>query len=897
MPLDLRHDLLFAILSLQSGRLDAERLAEAWGTWRGGTGTTFETWVVRHGGLSPEEGSEVRRLVEDKLREHDGDAGAALTELLAGRAPAAPAGQAAHRTMTELTPSPPGHVLLHTLDHVPTSHERYTLSSLHAQGGLGQVWLARDVHLGRDVAFKELRPEVAANASLWARFLKEARVTGQLEHPGIVPVYELARRPGSGAPFYTMRFVRGRTLTEAGRAFHDKRAQGRAGPLDMQALLTSFVGVANAVAYAHSRGVIHRDLKGDNVVLGDYGEVIVLDWGLAKVLDRDDGGAAGEVSSPVPETGEGARSTSDGGSQPPLSVDDHGSSQATVHGQVLGTPAYMPPEQAEGRLDRVDRLSDVYGLGAILYEILTGQPPFRGSDTQEILRRVRRDPPVRPRTLVPEVPAALEAVCLKALAKEPAARYASAAEVAAEVQRFLADEPVAAYREPLARRAGRWARRHRTTVAAAAVLLVTAVVALSVGTVLLRQKQLEVATERSRAEENFSLARDAVDRYLTRVSDSPELKAQGLEPLRRKLLDTAKEFYQEFVKRGGDDPGLRDDLGAASLRLGNIDLEIGDNDQAEAAFHAAIDIFEDLSEREPGNTYYRAQTAALHGNLGWVYAGTGRTDEAEAEYRRALEIESAFPAEVQAQPQRQSHVANLYDRLGILYSGHDRAAESEEAYRHALSVRERLVESQPDSESARNELIQSYNNLANLFATTGRAAEAVPYLEKAVVQSEDLVRDHPGVPDYLNALGASHDNLAGAYVLTGDLERARSSYRRSLSIREDLVRTHPVVLEYRLFLGSTYCNLGELNVRAGKPESSLPWFAQAIDTLRAVLAKEPRHATGRYYLSYTYSWRARALEKLDRYREAVHDWDEAIALDDRNDPSLRKARDAARARS
>src|SRR5262249_8873678 len=196
----------------------------------------------------------------------------------------------------------------------------------------------------------------AADPGLWARFLEEARITGQLEHPGIVPIYELASSPADRTPFYTMRFIRGRTLTEAARAYHEARAAGRAGPLELRELLTAFVGVCNAVAYAHARGVIHRDLKGRNVVLGDFGEVLVLDWGLAKVVGGD-----------APDAAAG-----------PVSVPPSGDRGATQVGQIVGTPSYMSPEQAEGRVDRLDARTDVFGLGAILYEILTGRPPFAG---------------------------------------------------------------------------------------------------------------------------------------------------------------------------------------------------------------------------------------------------------------------------------------------------------------------------------------------------------------------------------------------------------------------------------------------------------------------------------------------------------------------------------------
>lgn len=360
------------------------------------------------------------------------------------------------------TPEPAATGSGETIDYAPEPGRRYTLTRLHATGGIGRVWLAYDGDLGREVALKELRPERSQDRGFSDRFLHEARITGQLEHPGIVPVYELTRRPADRQPFYTMRFIRGRTLTDAVRAYHEKRAAGRAGPLEQAALLNAFVATCNAVAYAHSRGVIHRDLKGQNVVLGDFGEVVVLDWGFAKVLGRTDDPVEAAPAVPAEEAGPGH----------------------TVPGQVIGTPAYMAPEQAEGRADRIDRRTDVYGLGAILYELLTGRPPFPGAEVGEVLRQVREVEPARPRQVCAGVPRALEAVCLRALAKEPDKRYASAGELAREVQRWLADEPVEAYPEPVAARLGRWARRHQALSAGLAVLLASAVV----GTVVVREE-------------------------------------------------------------------------------------------------------------------------------------------------------------------------------------------------------------------------------------------------------------------------------------------------------------------------------------------------------------------------------------------------------------------------
>jgi serine/threonine-protein kinase len=442
-----------------------------------------------------------------------------------------------------------------------------------------------------------------------------------LEHPGIVPVYELARRGPGQPPFYTMRFIRGRTLSEAVEAFHEKRKAGQAGSLDLLGLLNAFVAICQAVAYAHSRGVLHRDLKGQNVMLGDFGEVIVLDWGLAKLVDR-------------PE---------DAAEAPPVELPREGPPQGTLQGQVLGTPAYMAPEQAAGRLDLIDRRTDVYGLGAMLYEILTGQPPFNGTDAPEVLRKVQEEDPTRPCLLNPAAPRALEAVCLRALRKKPAERYDTARALAQEVQRWLADEPVEAYREPVGARLARWAKRHKPTVAGAAALLLTAVAALTIGMILIGQEKARTEAnyriaeeQRTRAEVNFRLAREAVDRYYTQVSESKLLKIPRLEALRKELLQTAREFYEKFVSEATEDAGVQSELGNAYRRLATITDQISSTAAAIELAKRAQDLFERLVRDHPDEGAYQRNLAGILEDLGRFFLRTRQMSRSEEAYREAL---------------------------------------------------------------------------------------------------------------------------------------------------------------------------------------------------------------------------------------------------------------------
>src|SRR6266851_4397811 len=356
---------------------------------------------------------------------------------------------------TEPGPATPSTAFAPQTNSVSTG-SRYRVLRLHARGGLGEVHLARDEALHREVALKFMQKPCARDANSRSRFLWEAEITSRLEHPNIVPVYALGQ-DADGHPFYAMRFIRGETLQEAIQRFHaaekSRRDSGQRS-LAFRELLSRFVAVCNTIAYAHSRGVLHRDVKPDNILLGKYGETLLVDWGLAKPFT----GSASEPSS----------------SEEPLHPNAGGDTERTQLGEVIGTPVYMSPEQAVGEWQVVGPASDIYSLGATFYVLLTGQSPFEGGHVGEVLAKVRRGDFLPPRQRKKEIPRALEAICLKAMALKPEERYATALELSAELEHWLAAEPVAAYREPLIVRAGRWMRRHRTAVMAAGAAVVVA---------------------------------------------------------------------------------------------------------------------------------------------------------------------------------------------------------------------------------------------------------------------------------------------------------------------------------------------------------------------------------------------------------------------------------------
>ncbi|HWB12253.1 MAG TPA: bifunctional serine/threonine-protein kinase/formylglycine-generating enzyme family protein [Pirellulales bacterium] len=344
--------------------------------------------------------------------------------------------------------------------HTPSSDEhpvdagqgRFKVLWQHASGGLGRVSVALDNELHRHVALKEIHPELADHAECRARFLLEAEVTGSLEHPGVVPVYSLGSWH-DGRPFYAMRLIRGKSLEEAVRQFHEVPCEAGERELRLRKLLRRFIDICNAVDYAHSRGVLHRDIKPANVMLGPYGETLVVDWGLAK-----------------PAT---SRDMPSGTAETWLAPQTAGNTPATRAGSVIGTPAYMGPEQAAGALDQLGPASDVYSLGATLYTVLTNRAPFEDENDFSVMRaRILTGDFRRPREVKPNVPRPLEAICLKAMALEPGDRYVSASALAEDVENWLGDAPVRAYREGRVERLSRWSRRHRAWARAGAFSLV-----------------------------------------------------------------------------------------------------------------------------------------------------------------------------------------------------------------------------------------------------------------------------------------------------------------------------------------------------------------------------------------------------------------------------------------
>jgi serine/threonine protein kinase len=906
-------NLLFGVAALQNGAVDADRLAETCTAWIEESSQSLASHFVNRGLMTDEQKTELEGLVTHELEAHGGDPQATLSAMIDGRSLEAlrnvTGPSKALEVKCNLSPhAQGGHVVLGTLSPNEESRERYTLTHLHAKGGMGRVWLARDSALGRQIALKELRPEQVNNSIVCSRFLYEAKITAQLEHPGIVPVYEL----GDGeAPFYTMRFVRGRTLSEAIRAYHKKRATGDADSVGRVELLTAFVNICHAVAYAHSRGIIHRDLKGQNVVLGDFGEVMVLDWGLAKRVGPDQqmnrSISEAVVAAPVPEPAplvipdfvdpRSAITCNTNGDQDPAltlpesygnrsglasnlkpvstgSAKDHahlnsssiahprqGSSSnlgrqtnresgagpdGTLQGQLLGTPAYMAPEQALGRHDLVDERTDVYGLGAILYEILTGRPPFIAPKTAEIIRKVCQEAPTPPRQIVASVSRSLEGICLKSLRKPSAERYSTAAELAQEVQRYLADEPIHAYTEPWISRVSRWARRHKIAVTAAAALLVTATIALAVSTVL-------VSREKTEAETQGQQARHAVQ-ILTKVADIGF--DDQLDPLQKEFLAEALQYYEQFTRRVAHDPAVRLEHGRVYQQMGDIQRKLGRSAESRQAYLKAIDVLEPLANYasagiEPKRALARSR--ALLADLSLRYGG--ESHRAEPLLEQALDVQRTLASAKQNKTVTTEDILRLGQSLkcqGDLLKLNGRFLDASTVYTQALHELERAHATDSKNAEIRNELSLAIDSRGFVHREVGNVVAAESDYLHGIEVLEKLVAEFPTSPRHREILGKVYNNLAWLEQETGRLDAAETHLRRAVSLVGRLAEDFPDRLEYSRLLGRGLNALGDVLQLQGNIAESEPVLRRSIDVNSALAAKSPEDVLIRFQLAVSH---------------------------------------------
>jgi serine/threonine protein kinase len=749
---------------------------------------------------------------------------------------------------------------------------RFQIVRHHAEGGLGKVSVAIDRELKREVALKEILERHADDPARRDRFLIEAEITGGLEHPGIVPVYSLGHS-ADGRPFYAMRLIRGETLADAIARFHKERSGAEPGGwgLELRKLLRRFIDVCNAIEYAHGRGILHRDLKPSNVMLGKHGETLVVDWGLAKPIGPGDSD----------EDDEGPLLPFSGGSQ-------------TLPGSAIGTPSFMSPEQAGGRRGSIGARSDVYSLGATLYCLLTGRAPFVSTEPGRILQDVQEGNFPRPRQVNPRVPRPLEAICLKAMAVDPNNRYGSTRELAEDIERWNADEPVSALQEPLNQRLGRWTRRKRTTVTACLAGLVVAIVALGVILTLqananheLRRandlarlinsslldanrrvaktnEELKAASLRERA--RLDLALDAIRSFHAGVSDDLLLRETEFAGLRSRLLRGAIEFYGKLERQfdNFDDRSSREAVARIYGQVAALEATLGPGGEILAAHRKALTLRRKLAKETPQDLEARSEVASALISLGMMVRNF---ENREAGMKHIEEARSILQEITQTRPierKFQSLLVQAELEIGQTLTWMDRKPEALATYERALKLQRQLADKEASSLADQDRLATLTRNKGVLQIFLRRDQEALHTLSDCRDILSQLIGADPGNARFQFELSNVLKDIGDLWTWTGKRDVALNIHRQSLQIRESLSAALPSSVGYRITIAYSLMAIGDLCAMTGRTSEAIESYRRSA----ALQENQTGSPVGCYNLAYTLMNLSYCLEGAQRSIEA-----------------------------
>ncbi len=892
-PSDPSRDLLFGLLALQTGLIDQGALFAAFAAWARDKARSLADHLVELGHLDATRRAAVEAIAGVHVQALGGDPGKSLAVLAVGRstrerlargggpeieATLGHVGSSQGSTRDDHDPDCTGS---YSMGSATSDGQRFRILRPHARGGLGAVFVALDSELDREVALKQLLENRADDPTSRVRFLIEAQITGGLEHPGIVPVYGLGSY-GDGRPYYAMRFIRGDSLKEAIDLFHAREAGTSAGSRDLalRKLLRRFMDVCNAIEYAHSRGVLHRDLKPANIIVGKHGETLVVDWGLAKSTGRAGPGTESGERLLIPSSASG--------------------SSETLPGSALGTPAYMSPEQADGQVERMGPRSDVYSLGATLYCLLTGKPPFKG-DVADVMRAVQRGEFVPPRQLDPRIDPALEAICLQAMALRAEDRHASCRALADDLDRWMADEPVTSWREPLSRRARRWARRNRTAVTAACVALAAGVFGLAAVLAVQTRAKADLAASLSRetsansalAASNadltrsqaavaarYDLAVEAIKTFHTGVSEDFLLKQEQFKDVRDRLLKSASDFYGKLGALLGKESDLasRRALWQANYEVAELTGKVGKPDDALAAHRQVVAARKALVAESPNDPEIKADMGRSLTAVASLLESTGQTGEAEVTYRKAESLLIELVATKHEAAAARVVFANCRSRLGSLLHSTGRDDEALSVYRLARADQEALADAAGATAESRRDLSDTFSRVASLLEATGKLSEAAAEFREALAIQQKLAEDNPAVTDFHSRLASSHNNLGNLLRNTGRVSEAEAELRKALAIQQKLADNNPAVTQFRSNLANGHNSLGYLLLNAGKFFEAEAEYRKALAVQQKLADDNPAVTQFRNSLALSHNNLGWLLDQTGQAVEAEAEYRKALAI-------------------
>jgi serine/threonine-protein kinase len=717
----------------------------------------------------------------------------------------------------------------------------YEVQEEIARGGMGVVFKAWQKSLNRTVALKMLLAGPLASPDDLRRFRAEAEAAARLDHPNIVPIHDVGVH--AGCAYLSMKLLPGGSL-----------AQAAARPITPRDAARLVATAADAVHFAHQRGVLHRDLKPANILLDEQGRPYVTDFGLAK-------------RTPV--------------------WADHDATQAapppTHTGAIVGTPAYMAPEQARGDRDGVTVAADVYGLGAVLYELLTGKAPFRAETPLETLRLVLETEPRRPRALNAAVDRDLDTICLKCLAKDPTRRYASAADLAADLRRFLAGQPILARRAGPVERLVRSVRRHPVVSVLVLALVVTLAGGLTIITALWLRAEttgiglaaaLETARsaktaaeaetaraegEKARADQNaadaearrqkveadFHQAHDTI-RQIRQLCENLS-KISGTQPVRRQLLQTVLDYEEEFVRQRGDDPKLRRERAEAQFDAAQITAEIGTNADALTAYRRAAGLYRDLHEADPQDVDLQRSYISSVNNAG---VHEPNVESKQADFQEARRLYEEFLCFHPDDERLLNGLGSTLDNIGSGYLNSGRFREAQYYLDQAVEIQEDLFHRDEHRIAFTNDLATTNTNLGALYTRLpGKYVQAKRCYERAVDLYGRLAEAFPSEAvrqaNYaaaLNALGIVHRDH-------GDYDKALEVLQKAQEVRQKVADDNPTVGRYQVDLALSLSNVGVTYARKGDRPKSLAMHEQARDILDRLCKQDPNSPWARKYLA------------------------------------------------
>ncbi len=617
----------------------------------------------------------------------------------------------------------------------------YAVTGLLGRGGMGRVYLAKDLTLNRTVAIKMLID--TGDDMLAARLHTESQAVARLQHPNIAQVFETGQVHGQ--PFIVLEYLNGGSLTQ-------KLAGKPQPPLEAARLLET---LARAIAHCHQHGIIHRDLKPANILLAGDGTPKITDFGLAKRLHED--------------------------------------SSLTRTGEVLGTPSYMAPEQASGGTSKVGPAADIYALGALLYEVLTGRPPFQGPDSVQTLMMVLTMDPVAPSTLLPKVPRDLETICLKCLEKSPRKRYQNAELLGDDLRRFLEGQPILARPVGVVERTIKLARRRPATALLIAFGLVS-MLGLLAGSLYLHATNLRLETSNRETNESLTLARDAIDKMLVRLSDELAPHPQS-DQLRRDSLEDARRLYEKLTAIRPNDHATLRQTADALVKLGAIYSDLGQLDNAEATFRKALTFQNDLNDN---TNRLGIATTLLH--LAKLEQKRGKHEQTISLGREAME--ALVSASDNADPPTLRVKADIHTALAISKRSRQLLDDAGKEHQTALALRTQWLAAEPESTEAKAAVASSLSNWAGLSLVRNQPQEAIVALTKA----EQLLAGQTS-PRLRFYLGQFQANRAVAYELLKHEKDALATHTAAIATLTALVADYSSVPGYRFLLAKEHLNV------------------------------------------------------------------------------------------